>query len=93
MRVDWPRFVHTLAMAMQGRRHGRWRALGKALAFAGLDVDDSTIRGWSNGRSTPRGDVAVWLVQNAQDRGMTVPMRAEMHAVSRGTKEGACTRR
>jgi hypothetical protein len=89
--IDWPKLVNAVALAMKGRRHGRWRVLGNALAFAGLPVEDSTIRGWGHGRSVPRGDVAVWLVWAAEERGIELPMRGKVRDVPCGTLEGACS--
>lgn len=89
--IDWPKLVNAVALAMKGRRHGRWRELERSLAFAGFDMENSTIRGWGRGRSVPNGDVAVWLVEKARERDLDIPMRQEIHAVSRGTSEKPCS--
>jgi hypothetical protein len=74
--IDWKQLTRDIAFKFRSSDRKIWVGMISAMSNDGMSVDESTLRGWAYGRSSPRADCAVWMYLKAKELGIQVRERA-----------------
>ncbi len=74
MRIDWQKLITIMV-----RKHGGQHRLAAKLTLEGIYTSESTFRTKRRGdnRGSPVRDRAVWLVKDAERRGVEIPYKED----------------